>query len=437
MTTRSQLGVYYKVAVTARYDYKGSACREDLRSALFAALATVIAQHPVLSVIPVDVDTPAAPHFVRLPLIDLGQVVTFTETDDEPDDDGRFPALDRFLEREHSQPFQYTTPLSPFWRLHVFRHSLRPQFTACFSFHHCLCDTKSALVFHEALERALNEGKGEPNVAAVSFVINPPNVPLLPPIDEFIKDRLSRARSAKEEVREQPANQWSGAVQSLPVRTRNISLWLSTDQSKRLATSSKQHGVSVTATLQAMLAAGVFRQLPPSYTVLESSCAISLRGWLPPPITADVMGVFVESFSDTFHRGDKFSWDDARRAKATIDQVVRQRRGTTIDELARVDPADLKSSQLNKMGRPRLVAWELSNVGRLLAPEDTLNKAYQIQSLLFSQSAGAASGAIKVSAVTGRDQRLNIVFTWQEGVVEDDMVAGVVKDFESILENEL
>jgi hypothetical protein len=48
--------------------------------------------------------------------------------------------------------------------------------------------------------------------------------------------------------------------------------------------------------------------------------------------------------------------------------------------------------------------------------------------MLFSQSASACSAAIKVSAVTGPDGRLDLGFTWQEGVIDSDMVERI-KEF--------
>lgn len=69
-----------------------------------------------------------------------------------------------------------------------------------------------------------------------------------------------------------------------------------------------------------------------------------------------------------------------------------------------------------KLGRQRLSAFELSDVGKLGPLKRQVD--YRIGSLLFSQSASACSAAVKVSAVTGRDERLALGFSWQEGVVD-------------------
>jgi hypothetical protein len=87
------------------------------------------------------------------------------------------------------------------------------------------------------------------------------------------------------------------------------------------------------------------------------------------------------------------------------------------------------------MGQGRPTALEESNEGKL-APSNQL-KDYELRSLLFSQSAGECSGAIKASAATGRDGRLTLGFSYQEGVVEDRMVEGVIQKFESILQEAL
>lgn len=74
---------------------------------------------------------------------------------------------------------------------------------------------------------------------------------------------------------------------------------------------------------------------------------------------------------------------------------------------------------LQKLGRRGMSAFELSNIGKVPASRKL---SFEIESILFSQSASACSAAIKVSAVTGRDGRLMLGFTWQEGIVEDNMI---------------
>jgi hypothetical protein len=86
---------------------------------------------------------------------------------------------------------------------------------------------------------------------------------------------------------------------------------------------------------------------------------------------------------------------------------------------------------LQKLGRKRMSAFELSNVGASSTLRGGSN--FEIESMLFSQSSSACSAAIKVSAVTGRDGRLALGFTWQEGAIE----AGMIKEVKRALKSEV
>ncbi|EXJ65764.1 uncharacterized protein A1O5_11005 [Cladophialophora psammophila CBS 110553] len=420
LVKRSRIGVYQKVAITARYR-----CRniKTLRPALFAALAAVISKHPSLSVTSVDVDS-GVPYFARLPIIDLDKIITFTEFDELADQHGRFPALDALLAHEHTQAWEYMS--LPLWRMHVLQNRGNfSEFILCYFFHHCIGDTKSALVLHQAVETALNDSLEREPVS----VVDTPDLPLLPPL-EALRGLAERNGS---ENQEQSLHIWSGAVQHLPVQTKVTSLWLSQEETTGLLQVSKYHGVSLTATLEAMLVAALFTHVPPDYTTIKSDCAVSLRQWLPNPINADSMGVFVDTFFMTHERAP-FTWEEARRIKNRIDQVMQEKGGDgLLEKLSRI--ADFESWMKGKMGRRRTTSLELSNVGHL-GPSQA-DKDYQIESLLFSQSAGASSGAIKVSAVSGRDGRLTLGFSWQEGVVENQVVQDVVREFHRILDDQI
>ncbi|KAK4948750.1 Alcohol acetyltransferase [Elasticomyces elasticus] len=405
MVARSQLGIYQKVAVTARYQRKNTS---TLKSKLYAALAIVVSKHSVLSATAVDVDS-KTPSFARLPYIDLDQVVTFNDIETLDDVDGKFSIIDRFLETEHTRQWDLR-PALPLWRIHVFqRPGDTSRFILSYFFHHALGDTKSALVFQEAVEAALNDTA--PDAQSTSRITTPTDLPLLPPLDDIPRASPPGGRSG---ASENVSGLWTGGVQSLPVDIRLRSLWLSAEQSTRLAQQCKKNGVSVTAALQTMLAAAVFQQIPEEYTTVKTSIPVSLRGWLPSPITAESIGAFIDTFPETYHRGP-FSWEEARRSKATIDKVVQNQCGHgLIQKLSRVQ--DVQAEVDEAMGHPRSASFEMSNVGKLgpLQPE----KDYQIESLLFSQSAGAMSAALK------------------EGVVEDGFGGKVVEEVGRILERE-
>lgn len=420
MTTRSDLGIYNNVAVTALYRYTYN---EELKPALFHAVASAIDQHPVLSAVPMATDT-TSPYFVSLSKINLEDVLVFIQMDSAfMEDTGQSFQLPQFLEEQHNTPFRYTTPLTPFWRLHVIEEAgNRTHFTLSFIFHHCIADTKSAMVFHEAIEAALAHpvaGKASTHVVTSHRV-------LLPPLDELLPGRNEEFTPGRTD---EPATAWTGGLQLVPAVTHFTSLRLSRTDTTQLQVAAKRNSVTVTAALQAMLVAATFAQLPQNYTTLLVDCAISVRPWLPDPITATSMGCFVDNFSESYRRGP-FSWVEAQRTRKKIDEVVHMRHGDNLCAKVGTIP-DLKLWFGQKMGKPRRSALEISNIG-ILKPT-TLARGCHIEGVLFSQAAGACSGAIKISAVTGRDGRLSLGFSWQNGVVEDNMVRGIVESFHAIL----
>ncbi|KIX01499.1 uncharacterized protein Z518_09225 [Rhinocladiella mackenziei CBS 650.93] len=472
MTARSDLGIYNNVAVTAWYTYTRTSSMSygnvNLRTALFNAIATVISQHPILSAIPLGTNT-LTPYFAHLPSIDLNQVITFiripnlyvhSEGEDKSSH-GRSPALDRFIQEQHNRPFAYTQPLSPFWRVYILtdenedEHTSdesKGQFVLSFFFHHCIADTKSALVFHQSVENALAHPNRESQENS-DGIVRTMEMDLLPPLDDFL-DKGSPSlitRSMDQEQHAQPqssstnTNTWTGPAQVVPVTTKFRSLRASSITSSKLLETGKKRGLSLTSTLQSMLAAALFECLPPQYTSIKIDCAVSLRQWLPTPVTETSMGTFVDIFGETYSRESEqatFSWDDARRTQRAISNVMQRRKGDELwKTLMQVENGDLKAWLQGKLGHSRVCAMELSNVGKLPKPASPTRESkgyeYQIEGLLFSQSAGACSAAIKVSAVTGRDGCLTLGFSWQEGVVDDKMVERVICELERIVKETL
>ena len=117
-----------------------------------------------------------------------------------------------------------------------------------------------------------------------------------------------------------------------------------------------------------------------------------------------------------------FDWTEAPRIKIIIDQELakkkKKKKSDMPVEYMKHIP-DQCTWILQKLGRRGMSAFELSNIGKVPASRKL---SFEIESILFSQSASACSAAIKVSAVTGRDGRLMLGFTWQEGIVEDNMI---------------
>jgi hypothetical protein len=426
MTTRSDMGIYNKVAVTVRYSCTDTT---NLKSALFSALAATIARFSILSAIPVDTKS-QSPYFARLPSIDLVQVLDFVTISKVTDNCGRFPTLDVFLEEQHNRRFEYTTPLSPFWKVYVLQESgCSSRFILSLFFHHCLSDTRGAVLIQESIEAALALPPKIANDNHPAQIIQVPHTPLLPPLDHLLPcDSTIKPPSITKNVPAEIA--WTGGVQRIPTKTKFCSRWYSIKESSALIKAAKLHGFSLTATLQIMLVSAVFKSLPTEYTTIKVDCPVSLQRWLPSPVTQSSIGCFVDIFTETYHRGP-FDWVEVERTMKIIEAVLEKKKGDEVfQSVSKV--TDLHLFFESKMGKLRAAGLELSNIGRL--PSTKEPKDYDIEGLLFSQSAGACSAAIKVSAATGRDGRMTLGFSWQDGVVEDQMVKSVISELEKVLQ---
>jgi Alcohol acetyltransferase len=272
----------------------------------------------------------------------------------------------------------------------------------------------------DVLPRALCQ----PSSAEVKSTVQTTKPPMLPELEQLHESSSSGSRLGSTEAETKPSQTlgeaWAGGSQSLPVESRFRSVIINTETSDNLASQCRANGTSVTATTQALVSAILFEVLPETFTALNSDCAISVRRWLHEPITNDSMGCFVGSFSQTHERKD-FTWDEARRCRQTILEIMaEQGLGQPFGDPQGM-AADLKYWFESKIGRPRMSAFELSNVGRL-AGSDRLD-LYKVRTLLFSQSAGATSGAIKISQATGPDGRLTIGLSWQQGIVSEGVIA--------------
>ena len=288
-------------------------------------------------------------------------------------------------------------------------------------------DTQSALSFHSELEAYMAQYAGlEPNDTIYS-----PSYALIPPLEGLCTLPVSREFLQSQEKDNEPSpNSWTAAPQFTPVKTRFSSLWLSEVYTKLLITLSKKERTSMTATIQALIATCIFSVLPATYLTLQGDCAVSLRRFLPEPVTATTLGCYVGSLSTTYHREPSFNWDESRRTKVAIEHAMAQKGGNMpVGYLALIQ--NQHHWMLQKMGKNRKSAFELSNIGTTSTLRGGAN--FEIESMLFSQSSSACSGAIKISAVTGPDGRLALGFTWQEGAIE----AGMIEKVQSVLKGEI
>jgi hypothetical protein len=394
-----------------------------------------------LSAIPLNEDKSFPEvYFARLPEIDLRTCVEIHERKTAfPHDGETDKELDEILVQQHSSDFKGDVGLRPFWRLIVTESPKELTiFTATWIWHHALADGTSALLFHEAFLAGLDafgpNSDQEP-------IVKSPTTALLPPLEElhpmpiswpfFIRTILGSLFPSLFAAR--PAQLWTGnpvpdsATPIPPPRFQTLVLSAAT--TKRLAQASRREKASVTATLQCLLAASLFANLPAnSYSKLKIDGPITLRRTLDieEKDMINAIGLYqylherpsVESTSVL----QNFTWPTARAVKSImLAEVAKAGLDNPIALLRYV--FDMPSYLREKMGKQRDQTAELSSMGLW---QGKRGGNWAVGRMVFSQCANLVSGAFGVNLVTGGDGCAVLNFCWVDGAVEADFMHKVV-----------
>jgi hypothetical protein len=434
-TSRHQVGFYLNVAVAATY-HLPDICDLPVKDYVYQASEIAIAEHPVLSAIVAD-DHTQDPYFVRLPQLDLDKIISLqdrkpgllgTEANGEPAPDLDLQTL---LAREHNKPFEAP---NAFWRLCILLDKENEaQFTVVFVYHHAIGDGSSGKAFHQTFLRALGLTS---NPEKTKSIIPTPQIPLFPNIELISPMSLSFSYLAKKLFQakiysRRPTGLWTGSKVLNPTQTRVRLVPFSKSLLSALRHLCHAQDTTITAFLQTIFARAIFAHIPAEFTRLACTGAISCRRWLPAIVTDETMGVWVQGFEESYLRDavaistTAFPWEEARRSKQTVQAVLRNKgKDSSINLLQFVDDYQ-EELCLSKVGKEREGSFEVSNIGFVDSPTDP--EKTRLQGMVFSQSASVMGNAIEFSVVTGGDGCLVVSVSWQEGVVEPELVNKVIE----------
>ncbi|KAK2808357.1 hypothetical protein FQN50_004742 [Emmonsiellopsis sp. PD_5] len=444
-TARHSLGFYKNVAVTATYTLP-STSTYPVKTYIYEACKTLIAQHPILSAIPLAEET-NDPYFVRLPEIHLDKCVIFKERQNSspasnvsgPERDSE---LDELLNVQHNTG--YSSP-SPFWRLCILTDPVNLRtFTAAFVFHHAIGDGGSGKAFHTTFLQALSSTISLPPPSdEVDTVVTSPKDPLLPTYEDLLPMTVTIPFLVSTLFKHyvwssRNPNLWTGAKITAPLTSRLHHIAVSKDRTTLLKNLCRKNETTITATLQTIVAGALFTKLQKNHSNLECAGVISSRRWLRDPVNDDSMGVWVQDFHEHYSREKffdqdgsfKLPWDEARRSRKTIEATLKLEDTNAMPNMLKYVNDYHNDLYLSKLGKDRQQSFEVSNIGIVKANDADSNtevQAPQIGRMLFSQSASVTGPAISVSVITGGDGCLALAFAWQEGIVEADLMDHVIE----------
>jgi hypothetical protein len=436
-TARHHLGYYNSVGLTATYTASASN-PHSLKELIYAALEQVITKHQILSAVVLNEDKSHPDvYFVRLPSIDLRRCVEFSRRKNpEPGDGESDSELEQLLTEHHDRNFKDDIG-SPLWRFAVLTSSNDDStFTAAWIFHHALADGSSALLFHETFLSALNAHR--PGLD-VNPIIESSTRPLPPPFEEthampiswsFFLTTIAKM-VLPSSFDQRPAKLWTGkpipSTIPTPPRVSFRTLVFSTETTQHLVQISRREGVSVTATLECLIAASLFELLASEqYNHIAVMGPISARRMLA-GVQDDQMVNALTQWNYTHHRetAGVFSWTEAHAVKSTILATVAQSGHDNPIALLKYVSSVHGYLEAHR-GKERTQSFELSNIGVYQSKEEQ-GRGWRIGRMTFSQCANPTGPAFGVNVVTGGDGNMTGNFCWRADNVEEYLVEKVVE----------
>ncbi|KID80394.1 uncharacterized protein G6M90_00g009840 [Metarhizium brunneum] len=445
------LGFFNNIGLSAHYALSGSTCPAgfDLRRVIYSAARDVIRKHGILFAIPVNEDTPDTSYFASLSSIDLDQSIHFLQRSLPlaAGTDGDDKELDAILEDQHNTNFKSDYGTLPFWRLVILQApGAETEFTASFIYHHALGDGVSGLVFHKAFQTALEAAcsSSSSQSEAESRVTADEKVSVLPPVEDLHPQPLPPHHPNPPGPGSKTRKEWTANSIRMPCRSRWASFCLSPGVSRAFFQECKGQETSVTAALSSIVASVLFTTLPEPEDALTCIIPVSLRPWLSLPGDAarDAIGTYFDATRVSFTRPHQSSSSSSPSGSSTdIWPGAREVSGALGDYLGNVSPTgepytaiavlktipDFSVVCRSMLGKPRDAAFEVTNIGVFSSSPQTGAPLWQVGRVMLSRSALASGAAVTVSIATGGDGSMTVGFSWQDGVVEDGVLDGILR----------
>lgn len=439
------IGINNFVLVSARY--LNTALTLD-RSTLYHALKEVIKAHPALCV-QLSGNGTGSPHFIRLPTIDLDDVVTFS-----PDTSDDYEAI---FTKELANRSHGTT----LWRLTVLKDN-----TVIFAFHHAIGDGRSGLAFHRSLLHALNAIPIGRPVDATAVVKTPLDIVLAEPAERILDVPvpfstlfwmcLERRVLPRSWVAATSA--WTGLPCSLEVHSRtHVRLHtITAPDAKLLLTLCRKNGCTLTGwlhTLAVYILSGIVHKLNAAtmgdqrFTSLSVIMAFDIR----PIVGCSEQTISTQSSTHAHHvplleascafppTNASFPWTAARELSQSLTGYRakwKESLGLLRFLYRRGDPARF---MLRELGQKRDHSLALSNLGRFsVGPDDAGDKtAWSIGDAFFCAGNPTTGAAVTITAVGSPSGTINVVYSWGDDALEggmgDAFVSGMKKGVHSLL----
>ncbi|KAL1868744.1 Alcohol acetyltransferase [Diaporthe australafricana] len=335
-----------------------------------------------------------------------------------------------------------------------------------FATHHALSDGKSTMVFHTGLLHELNSCSAPP-AELKSHILSfdqPPS--LAPPQQELIQFNISWAFFLKTLWNEfgpswlkstPPIEPWRGKAITLEAHRLKLRLMtIKPEVVTDLVTACRAHGATLTAIIHVLVLVSVTRHVPAEVArAFSSETPIGLLPWAKP---SPVVNIDLQAMLSVLNTSANKVWDadtvaDLRRRLREADEGLEEHfiwplaatwRAETKTKIASLPNDDVcglmdyvtdwQKRWQEKIGTQRDATWEVSNIGLIKGSSNEGQGAWAIQRSFFAQPAFLAGPAFGVNVTGVEGAGVTLTLNWQDGVIDDAIVDGVVEDLSAWLE---
>ena len=452
-TARQVLNIYNSVIVTASYTIRSNLDDKSLCVILCTAITRLIHRHPSLCCYFEGEETPE-PKFRRLKTILIEDVLQICNRN-------RPSNLAAQLQEIHD--LRWPVDAKPLWRLVVMREppatdgaSIGSQLHIAFVYHHVIGDGLSGCAFHRCLSENLGDIERPIPISqeAPQTIAIPISATLIEPVEKSTSLPLSWRFLLIQIVKEYapswlvgaPSTNWAGkpaqTLDKCPFRSRVRIVTLAPDRVQDLVQESKNHSVTLTCLLTAVIVSALANSFPAARRFIGNTPYTLRRitGTSMDEMVNETSGFETEYSTDMLDNIRKAStiserieslWNTARSFHTEMQaELARCPHDNLIGLLPYV--TDYVKFYRKKIGKPREVTFELSNLGAFERPRGSLPKDWTLETMTFTQGAQPVGPAFTVNSVSVGGGALTIAITWQESVVGEDVVEELAGAFMSL-----
>ncbi|KAL8820004.1 MAG: hypothetical protein Q9223_001675 [Gallowayella weberi] len=444
---RQVLGVYNSVVITATYGVPAKLENGLLYNLFCASISRLLHRHPSLCCY-FEGEHTLKPIFRRLKTIHINDVLQFRSLEQQQ-------SLAPNLQELHD--LEWPAGPNPLWKLVVIRGqpngSVDSTLHIALVYHHVIGDGLSGLAFHKSLLHEISSIEKHTNdlQRAPETIDTPSSTSLLEPIEKLVSLPVSwlfLIRQAVQEYAPQwlvgtPAPFWAGLptkpLRECPLRSRVRLVSIPTDDSEDLLRESKRHRVTLTSLLTAAIVFALAMKLP------EASRFLGITPYTLRRVTGTAMDEMVnqstafetdypaemldrirETSNATEHINNL--WTAAAYFYAQMQQELTK---CPRDNLVGLLPyvLDYVKFYKKKIGRAREATFEVSNLGVFRTSPEPLPGNWTLEEMTFTQGAQPVGTAFTVNCVSVQGGPLTIAITWQDSVIDEEIVDAIVHEF--------